>query len=66
MVPVYVHVCPALFVHRAVAEDPTVRQSVARFVRTSGVGMAMARLAKANKMTFVNSIVSVDQRAFQA
>lgn len=55
--PVYEHVCPALFVHRAVADAPMLRQLTARLERSSGVGEAATRLVNARSIAFWNNIV---------
>jgi hypothetical protein len=58
-VPVNVQVLPALFVHRAVAEAPTVRQFIARFSRSSGVVDAVRRPAKARNNAADENILNI-------
>lgn len=60
-VPVKVQVLPALLVHCAVAEDPTVRQLIARFSRVPGAEEATLRPAKAKNNALESSIVYMSQ-----
>lgn len=58
-VPVCVQVLPALSVHRAVAEAPTVKQLIARFSRRLfGVGEAVMIPTKAKNNVAEKSIVN--------
>ena len=60
--PVHVQAFPALSVHRAIALAPTVRQLIARFSRISGVGEAIAMLAKARNMAEEKNMMNTEVR----